>query len=81
MTKEQAITKLRELDKAFDDAFKESRFWSKEYRLAGSASTYVKASQKPVIETHYQRALNKQDLIWGEMEQIMDYYGIGVDDI
>jgi hypothetical protein len=76
MTKTQAIEELAKLDSAYTDKLREARFWAKEYRLAGTASKYVKASQKPVIEAHYNRACQDQDAIWEQMVALMETYDI-----
>lgn len=76
MTKTQAIEELAKLDSAYTDKLREARFWAKEYRLAGTASTYVRASQKPVIEAHYNRACQDQDAIWDQMVALMETYDI-----
>ena len=81
MTKTEAIKELAELDRAYDDVTREAWFWGKEYRLAGSASTYVKASQKPVIEARIQKARDKGDAIWSQMSALMEKFEIGAEDI
>ena len=81
MTKTQAIKELAILDRQYDDKGSEARFWGNEYRLAGSASPYVKASEKPNIEARYQKARDEQEVIWAEMVKLMETYGIGADDI
>ena len=81
MTKTQAIKELTELDRRYDDKGAEARFWGNEYRLAGSASKNVKASQKPIIEARYQTARADQEVIWNKMTELMDTYGIGADDL
>lgn len=81
MNKAQAITELAKLDRQYDDKGKEARFWGNEYRLAGSASTYVKSSDKPTIEARYQKARDEQEVIWAKMVELMDTYGVGADDL
>lgn len=81
MNKAQAITELAKLDRQYDDKGKEARFWGNEYRLAGSASTYVKASDKPRIEARYQKARDEQEVIWQNMVKLMEQYNIGPDDM
>jgi hypothetical protein len=81
MTKTQAIKELTELDRLYDDKGAEARFWGNEFRLAGSASKSVKASQKPIIEARYQTARADQEVIWNKMTELMETYGIGADDL
>lgn len=81
MTKNEAIVTVRELDRQYDEKGKEARFWAKEYRLAGTASKYVKASQKPVIESRYEKALADQDLIWKQMSDLMTKFKIELEDL
>ena len=76
MTKTEAIKALAELDRRFVEKGVEAQFWGKEYRLAGTASKYVKASQKPVIEAHYNKAREEQDAIWEQMIALMNKYDI-----
>jgi hypothetical protein len=80
-TKSEAIAELQILDGMYDRKGQEARFWDNEYRLAGTASTYVKASDKPSIEARYQKARDEQEVIWGKMVELMDAYGIGADDL
>jgi len=80
-TKAEAIEELRILDGMYDRKGEEARFWGNEYRLAGSASTYVKATDKPNIEARYQKARDEQEVIWAKMVELMDAYGIGAGDL
>lgn len=74
MNRNEALAEIVKLDKAYTEKGKEARFWAKEYYLAGSASKYVKASQKPVILENRQKALDEQDAIWKKMEVILDKF-------
>ena len=80
-SKSEAIEELRILDGMYDRKGEEARFWGNEFRLAGSASTYVRASQKPTIMTRYQKARDEQEVIWGKMVELMNAYDIGADDL
>lgn len=74
MNRQEALAEIKKLDKAYTEKGKEAQFWGNEYRLAGSASKYVKASQKPVILERRQKALDEQDAIWKQMSAILDQF-------
>ena len=76
MTKNEAIRKLNELDDAYTEKMREGQFWAREYHLAGTASPYRKASEKPVLEGLIQKAADDREAIWAKMVELMDAYGI-----
>lgn len=74
MNRKEALAEIAKLDKAYTEKGKEAQFWGNEFRLAGSASKYVKASQKPVILERRQKALDERDAIWKQMAIILDKF-------
>jgi hypothetical protein len=81
MNKIEAIQELSKLDRARIEKLKEADFWANEYRLAGSASKYVRASEKPTIARRYNKANADEQAIWAQMVDLMDSYGIGPKDL
>lgn len=76
MNKDQAITKLEELDNAYSEKMDEGKWWANEYHLAGTSSPYRKASEKPAIEAQIQKAYDERQAIWAQMVELMEEHGI-----
>lgn len=81
MTRQQAIMELQLLDIAYKGYFEEAQFWANEIRLSKTASPYVKASERPVLEARYQKARDEQEVTWQNMVKLMEQYNIGPDDM
>ena len=81
MNKSEAIANIAKLDKLMGEANEESRFWRKEYYLAGTASTYVSASQKPTIENRIHEADQKEDGYWNQITELLETFKIELSEI
>lgn len=80
MDKEQVISTLAKLDVKYEEKGREARFWAREIYLAGTASKYVKASSRPVLEARYKKAREEEEALWKEIESLMEEFAITVDE-
>ena len=81
MNKSEAISNIARLDQLMGKANEESRFWRREYYLAGTASKYVRASEKLSIENRIHEADQKEDGYWNQITELMETFKIELSEL